>query len=125
DVCSSDLLLRGLLLGLLSLSSQLSTALLPAALTIPEPCRLTHLRILLLQFRQRIFGGFGARSAGGRLDFAADLGHLRGDFLPQGRAVKLQQPFDFVIREVLVINGYELSGSLVDVDFLLVAGVQR
>ena len=88
----------------------MSTALLPAALalTIPEPCPLAHLRILLFHFRQRFLGSFGARCTGRCLSFTTDLGHLGGDFLSQGRAVKLQQPFDFLIREVLVVNRYDL-----------------
>ncbi len=104
------MLLRGLLLGSLRLTALLSSTLLPAALalTVPEPCRLPDLRILLLQFRQRILSGLGVRQTDRRLRFTADLGHLRGDLLSEGRTVKLQQPLDFVIREVLVVNRYEL-----------------
>src|SRR5258708_28404358 len=58
---------------------------------------------LLLHFRQRILGGFGARCTGGRLSFAADLGHLRGDFLSQRRTVKLQQSLDFVLDRKSVV----------------------
>jgi hypothetical protein len=79
------LLLRGLLRGLLSLASLLPAALLPATLpltlAVPEPGGLPNLRALHLYFRQGFPGRFSAGRAGGRLDFAADLGVFRGNLL--------------------------------------------
>ena len=73
-------LLRRLLLGRL-LRLLPSAALLPAALSNSEPRGLAYFRILLFQFRQSFFGRFIAGRTGGRLNFAADLGHLRSNFL--------------------------------------------
>jgi hypothetical protein len=67
-------------------------------------------------------GQAGCLSAGGarsQLCFTGDFGHFRGYFLPQRRSIKFQQVFNFVFREVLVVDSDQLVGDVVRIEFLL------
>src|SRR5262249_54106787 len=101
----------------------LRAALLPAflALSLTEPRGLVNLRILLFHFRESFPRSLSAHGANGSLRFAVNLGHLCRYLLPKRRAIELQQPLDFVVGEVLVVDAHELFGNLVDVQFLLIA----
>ena len=58
-----------------------------------------------------------AESAIGGLHFRVDFGHFGGEFLAERGPIELQETFDFVGREMLVVNGYELRGGFVGIEF--------
>ncbi len=55
-----------------------------------------------------------------RLHFTVDFGHFRGELLPERRTVKLQETLDFVLREVLIVDRYELRRSFVGINLRFV-----
>src|SRR6267143_1205595 len=79
-----------------------------------------HAGILFAEILQHVLGDSRAEGAVGGLHFRVDLGHLRGEFLAEWRAIKLQEALDFVLREMLIVNGNELSGSIIRVEFSFV-----
>jgi len=104
-------------------------ALLPAAsavaisigIAITQARGLPDLRILRPQCLERFFCGLGPFGATRGLDFAPHLRHFRGDLLPQRGSVELQQAFNLVFGEVLVVNSNNLFRHLIHVEFLLIA----
>src|SRR6266446_5664246 len=80
-----------------------------------------HAGILLAEVLQHVLGDSHTEGAVGGLHFEVDLGHLRGEFLAEGRAVKLQKSLDFVLREMLIVNSNELGGSVIRIEFGSVA----
>src|SRR6266436_8669298 len=76
-----------------------------------------HAGILLAEVLQHVLGDSHTEGAGGGLHLDVNLGHLRGEFLAKGRAVKLQEALDFVLRKMLIVNGNELGGSVIRIEF--------
>ena len=95
-------------------------AALAESLALAQTSRLSEAGIFGFYFLESFLGGFAGDIAALRLNFMADLGHFRGDFLSEGRTIELQEALDFVVGEMRVVNGDQLIAELLDVEFLLV-----
>jgi hypothetical protein len=73
--------------------------------------------ILFAEVLQHVLGDSHTEGTVGGLHFRIDLGHLRGELLAEGRAVELQEALDFVLREMLIVNGNELGGGVIRIEF--------
>jgi hypothetical protein len=79
-----------------------------------------HGRIFLAEIFQDVLGDAGAEGAIGRLHLAIDFGHFRGELLTERRAIELEQALDVILREVLVVDGDQLAGCIIRVEFRFV-----
>src|SRR5579864_1801880 len=103
DGCSAGNETRRSGLGLCRLSLRLLLRLLCLPLARFGQARVGgYAGILLAEILQHVLGDSHAEGAVGGLHFHVDLGHLCGEFLSEGRAVKLQEALDFVLREMLI-----------------------
>ena len=93
--------------------------------TLAQTSRLSEAGIFGFYFLESFLGGFAGDIAALRLNFMADLGHFRGDFLSEGRTIELQEALDFVVGEMRVVNGDQLIAELIDVEFLLISRGER
>ena len=83
---------------------------------------LTNAGIVLFGLLEGFLDGFVGGSAAGFLNFAGDSGTFGGDFLPERGTVKLEEALDLIFGVVLVVDGDELFGNLIDVKSFFVVG---
>src|SRR6266852_7473640 len=76
--------------------------------------------VLLAEVLKHILRDTRAEGAVGCLRFHIDLRHFRGELLAERGAIELQEPLNFVVAEMLVVNGDQLTGSSISIEFGLV-----